>query len=143
MNKGKEIGQRIRNIRKLRNISQTELANKLGLKKNGQISISYLETGKYRKVPFERIEKIASILGTSANYLIRGESYAVNETAYIGISSCFINLLNLNFDKLDKIGFSESINNALLNRDIEVLSYSELAQAINFLTVKPKRNDLN
>ena len=64
------IGERIRFVRKFRGITQTELAEKVGLPpgENGRIRISQYENGTY--VPKEEmLERISQALGVTSSYL--------------------------------------------------------------------------
>ncbi len=54
----KQLGQRIKEIRKSKNITQEQLAEKVGI---GTANISYIETGKFAPT-IENFEKIAQVL---------------------------------------------------------------------------------
>jgi transcriptional regulator with XRE-family HTH domain len=64
------LGQRIIELRKKNNLSQTELAKQVGL--------SYAQIGRYEtkgaQPPAEVLKKIADVLGSTADYLIYGNT---------------------------------------------------------------------
>ena len=64
-----ELGNRILKLRKEKNLSQTDLANKVG--------VSYAQIGRYEtkgaQPPAEIIKKIADTLETTTDYLINGD----------------------------------------------------------------------
>lgn len=63
-----EFGKRLATIRQNKKISQTDVANKLGI---AQTTYSGYENGT-RKIPLELIEKLASIFDVSPTYLVTG-----------------------------------------------------------------------
>jgi len=64
------LGQRIIELRRKNNLSQTELAKQVGL--------SYAQIGRYEtkgaQPPAEALKKIADALGSTVDYLIYGNS---------------------------------------------------------------------
>jgi transcriptional regulator with XRE-family HTH domain len=65
-NKDNVIAKRIKEIRTLRGLNQTELAKKLGIKSS---MVSHYETGRY--IPsVENLKKIAEILDISIDHLL-------------------------------------------------------------------------
>ena len=64
-----EFGDRVRYLRKACGLSQEELAERLDLTRP---SVTSWETGK-TKPRLDKLEQLASILGTSAYYLLNGE----------------------------------------------------------------------
>lgn len=64
------LGDRIKDLRKQKNLSQSELADKVG--------ISYAQIGRYEtkgsQPPAETLKKIADALGVSPDFLIYGTS---------------------------------------------------------------------
>lgn len=60
------FGRRIRRVRKQKELTQEELADKTGL---SQTTIGLLEVGK-RRVSLKTLQKIASALGVKVKYLI-------------------------------------------------------------------------
>lgn len=65
-----QLGKRIKTLRELRNLSQTEYAVKLGI--NRAASISDYENGK-REPELATLCKIAELDNTSLNWLLLGE----------------------------------------------------------------------
>lgn len=65
-----DLGKRILELRKKKNLSQTDLANAAG--------ISYAQIGRYEtkntQPPAEVIKKIANALDTTVDYLINGDT---------------------------------------------------------------------
>lgn len=67
-NKNFQIGERIRECRKLKNMSQSELAEVIGVSDN---TISNMETGN-NNVKLKNIEKVADFFKVSLDYLVKG-----------------------------------------------------------------------
>jgi len=63
-----QIGERIRECRKLKKMSQSELAEAIGVSDN---TISNMETGN-NNVKLENIEKVADFFKVSLDYLVKG-----------------------------------------------------------------------
>ena len=63
-----EMGDRIRECRKQKNLSQAELAEAIGVSDN---TISNMETGS-NKVKLENIEKLADLFEVTLDYLVKG-----------------------------------------------------------------------
>ena len=63
-------GDRIRNLRLAKDISQTELANRLNTTKQ---TISKYEKGIVTNIPSDRIEELARILDTTPEYILGWE----------------------------------------------------------------------
>jgi len=55
-----DLGVKIKNLRKEKNISQEELAKKAGISRT---TLSKIENGYFSKVPVVTLEKILAILG--------------------------------------------------------------------------------
>ena len=69
-NKMTDLGRRILDLRKRKNLSQTDLANAVG--------ISYAQIGRYEtkdtQPPAEVLKRIADALDTTVDYLISGDT---------------------------------------------------------------------
>lgn len=65
------IGEKIKAAREAANMTQEELGQKCGTTKQ---SIYKYENGIVTNIPLDRIEKIASITGVSASYLMNWEN---------------------------------------------------------------------
>ena len=63
-----EMGDRIRECRKQRNISQAELAEAINVSDN---TISNMETGS-NNVKLENVEKVADFFEVSLDYIVKG-----------------------------------------------------------------------
>lgn len=63
------LGQRIRVLREAKRMSQTELAEKIGVKFS---AISKYERGAIDNLPAYRIKKLAEVLDTTPEYLLDG-----------------------------------------------------------------------
>ncbi len=63
----KLLGQRIKEVRKAKNITQEELAEKIGI---GASNISYIENGKFAP-SIENFAKIAEVLGVEPSELYK------------------------------------------------------------------------
>ncbi len=65
-----QLGERIKYLRKQKGLSQTDLAN--------QVGISYAQVGRYEtkgaQPSAEVVKKMADVLGVSPDYLINGSS---------------------------------------------------------------------
>ena len=76
------LGQRIRDLRKRNGLTQTDLANKIGLQ-FGTVS-------KYEKdeisIPAENLSKIADVLDTTTDYLL-GRNTTINEPIALAAST--------------------------------------------------------
>lgn len=61
------IGERIKDLRTKENLSQSKLANKIGVTK---ATISQYEIGGIKNIPSDKLQKIATALNTSPQYLL-------------------------------------------------------------------------
>ncbi|MGM9936826.1 MAG: helix-turn-helix domain-containing protein [Candidatus Ornithomonoglobus sp.] len=96
-NSPKQIGQRIREIRKARQLSQTELANLLG---KSLRTVQKYEKGEI-EAPISVINEIAAKLGTTSNYLIGYEQDGINLESIADICTFLFKLeqkLGIKFD---------------------------------------------
>lgn len=72
------IGDTIRQVRKNKKITQTQLGAEIGV---GKVAIANYESGKIKVIPFEKRVKISSILGIDfANLLYENESIPLSKT---------------------------------------------------------------
>ena len=58
---------RVRELREQQGISQRELAERIG---RHQVDISRIESGRLQAITIETLEKLADVLGVSADYLL-------------------------------------------------------------------------
>lgn len=65
------LGHRIRLLRESKGMSQSELADKIGVKWS---AISKYERGLVENLPSHRIRKLADVLDTTPEYLLDGRS---------------------------------------------------------------------
>ena len=65
----KDIGRRIREIRKARNMTQAELADSMGVSSQ---TISYVESGKKAIRP-ENLINLTNVLNISTDYILKGK----------------------------------------------------------------------
>lgn len=65
------LGHRIRILRELKHMSQTELAEQIGVKFS---AISKYERGAVDNLPAYRIKRLASVLDTTPEYLLEGRA---------------------------------------------------------------------
>ena len=72
------VGDRIRNHRKLSGISQTDLAEKIGVSKQ---TLYKYEKNVITNIPSDKIEEIAKVLNVSETWLM---GYEINEKESIG-----------------------------------------------------------
>lgn len=61
------VGERIKDLRTKENLSQSKLANKIGVTK---ATISQYEIGGIKNIPNDKLQKIATALNTSPQYLL-------------------------------------------------------------------------
>ena len=61
------VGQKIKSLRKTLGLTQTELGEKLGVKKN---AVSKWECGRVDDIPMSKIKAMASLFSVSTAYLI-------------------------------------------------------------------------
>jgi len=78
-NKNFQIGERIRECRKLKSMSQSELAEAIGVSDN---TISNMETGN-NNVKLENIEKVADFFKVSLDYLVKGVGQTPSEDEFL------------------------------------------------------------
>jgi len=76
----KTIGERIKEARTKKGLSQTELAEKLGYKSRS--SVNKIEVGG-RDIPRSQIVKIAEILGVTPSYLMGWEDEKKDEPSAV------------------------------------------------------------
>lgn len=79
INKNFQMGDRIRECRKLKNKSQSELAEAIGVSDN---TISNMETGN-NNVKLENIEKVADFFKVSLDYLVKGVGQAPSDDDFL------------------------------------------------------------
>ena len=69
------IGERIKYLRQLANMSQEELGNRVGVQR---AAINKYEKGSVTNIPITTIEKIASTFDVSPTYLVGWDNIEVN-----------------------------------------------------------------
>lgn len=74
-----EMGDRIRECRKQKNLSQAELAEVIGVSDN---TISNMETGS-NNIKLENIEKLAEFFKVSLDYLVKGVGQTPADDAFV------------------------------------------------------------
>lgn len=74
-----EMGERIRRCRKLRNLSQAQMAEIIGISNN---TFSNIETGNCNAT-LENVKKIAEYFQVSLDYLIDGEERTLEDETFI------------------------------------------------------------
>lgn len=74
-----EMGDRIRECRKQKKLSQADLAEKIGVSDN---TISNMETGN-NNVKLENIEKVADFFKVSLDYLVKGMGQAPTDDIFV------------------------------------------------------------
>lgn len=72
------IGANIRQLRKSAGLTQSELGEKVGVKKN---AVSKWECGRVEDIPLSTIKELARLFGVSPSYLIDGGKPYSSETA--------------------------------------------------------------
>ena len=77
------MGQRIKERRKLANLSQTELGNKIGVSFG---TISKYESGDIKSIDATILNDIAKITNTDVNYFLLNTDVAINEPIQIAAS---------------------------------------------------------
>jgi transcriptional regulator with XRE-family HTH domain len=112
------LGDRIKDLRKQKNLSQSELADKVG--------ISYAQIGRYEtkgaQPPAETLKKIADALGVSPDYLIYGTA---DEKAKTKLSDAdLINQFKAieNMDEEDKNVIKKLIDAFITKKQIQKLA---------------------
>ena len=73
-------GNKIRHLRKAAKMTQTELGNKLGVKKN---AVSKWECGRVDDIPAGKIKAMAALFDVPVSYLIDDEDPGSANAAYI------------------------------------------------------------
>ena len=64
------VGDKIKYLRESMNLTQTELGERLGVKKN---AVSKWECGRVEDIPTSKIKAMAALFGVKASYLIEDE----------------------------------------------------------------------
>lgn len=64
------VGEKIKHLRESMNLTQTELGEKLGVKKN---AVSKWECGRVEDIPTSKIKAMANLFGVQASYLIEDD----------------------------------------------------------------------
>ncbi len=91
----KKIGERLRNARKNKNLTQSEVAKELGLQRE---QISYIETGA-REITLAFLTKMSSLYGKSVSYFLEDIEEPELKVAY--------RAENLTKDDKDKIEWAK------------------------------------
>jgi transcriptional regulator with XRE-family HTH domain len=65
------VGEKIKYLRESMNLTQTELGDKLGVKKN---AVSKWECGRVEDIPTSKIKAMAALFGVQASYLIEDDA---------------------------------------------------------------------
>ena len=122
------IGDRIRNRRLALNMTQEELAKKLGYKTKG--SISKIESNE-RELPTQKIKRFAEILNTSPAYLMGWED--MTQTTNTGNHKTTTNITN-NYDACSamngKSNYEYAINAMMRLDNEEVQSIISFAESL-------------
>lgn len=82
------IGQRIRNLREKKHISQTDLANKINVTKQ---NLYKYENGIITNIPSDKIEQIAKIFNVSPAYIMGWGESSTEECNFQDKNSLIIN----------------------------------------------------
>lgn len=107
-----KIGDRIKGIREASNISQTDLANKIGVSKQ---TLYKYENGIVTNIPSDKIESISKILRCSPAYLMGWEDTFSKESADLDVEiSMDVKFKQLYFywRQLNELGKDKLIDNA-------------------------------
>ncbi len=122
------IGERIKQLRLTRNMTQQELADRLGTSKQ---AIHKYEYGIVTNIPLDRLEQLAAILGTDVAYLTGWEKHQNDhDSAVDSLLAKHTELFRPKMKKVPLLGgiacgepiFSPNIDEefALINEDIAV-----------------------
>ena len=65
------VGEKIKYLRESMNLTQTELGDKLGVKKN---AVSKWECGRVEDIPTSKIKAMAALFDVKASYLIEDDA---------------------------------------------------------------------
>ena len=65
------VGEKIKYLRESMNLTQTELGDKLGVKKN---AVSKWECGRVEDIPTSKIKAMAALFSVQASYLIEDDA---------------------------------------------------------------------
>ena len=133
------VGNRVRELREAKNLTQEELAKKLGVTRS---TLAKWETG-WQDFKTEHVIKIANSLDVDCNLLLRGipsEKTNINETT--GLSGSAIENIERNHSKndVDSKVISESIN-MILESDYEVHIKHIAEEIMDYITVKAINQD--
>ena len=113
------IGQKIKSLRKQHHMTQTELGERLGVKKN---AVSKWETGRVEDIPAAKIKAMAGLFDVPASYLIDNDAAHLSPADSVPVSD-------------DDIKF------ALFGGDMEITDemYQEVRLFASFLKARNKR----
>ncbi|MCZ8330418.1 MAG: helix-turn-helix transcriptional regulator [Flavobacterium sp.] len=122
-----DIGTKIKRLRENKNITQTTLANKLGIAQN---TLGLIENGDTKKIDFLLMDKICKIFEVDLNYFIDESKYRQvnkpNSTGYLAETQ--------NIQLSDKV--IEQLNNLIKDKDLVILELKEIIQQQNEIIKK-------
>jgi transcriptional regulator with XRE-family HTH domain len=121
------IGTKIKRLRDDAKISQTVLANQLGIAQN---TLGLIENGDTKKIDFLLMDKICKIFKVDLNYFIDDSKFRQvnksNTTGYLAETQ--------NIQLSDKV--IEQLNNLIKDKDLVILELKEIIQQQNEIIKK-------
>lgn len=114
------IGDTIRQARKNKKITQTQLGAEIGI---GKVAVANYESGKIKVIPFEKRVKLSSVLDIEFSRLLyRSENIPLSKGVLDGLSAAVVSV-NKNKGLVDDNGKIDEIIDALSER--EIATYKE------------------
>lgn len=114
------IGDTIRQARKNKKITQTQLGAEIGI---GKVAVANYESGKIKVIPFEKRVKLSSVLDIEFSRLLyRSENIPLSKGVLDGLSAAVVSV-NKNKGLVDDNGKIDEIIDALSEK--EIATYKE------------------
>lgn len=114
------IGEVIRQARKNKKITQTQLGAEIGI---GKVAVANYESGKIKVIPFEKRVKLSSVLDIEFSRLLyRTENIPLSKGVLDGLSAAVVSV-NKNKGLVDDNGKIDEIIDALSEK--EIATYKE------------------
>lgn len=111
------IGDTIRQARKNKKITQTQLGAEIGI---GKVAVANYESGKIKVIPFEKRVKLSSVLDIEFSRLLyRSENIPLSKGVLDGLSAAVVSV-NKNKGLVDDNGKIDEIIDALSEKEIAI-----------------------
>lgn len=122
MNRDFEINKRIRTLRKLRDLTQAETANILGMKLS-----TYSQMERKGNIPASVLKRIAEIFNTDIYYILYGKEKSENLITSLSVNNC---RFKENNNRVLRYSFLEDISDTELNQLKKTVFYLKPKQRL-------------